>query len=73
MPEGHIWITGDNLLHSVDSRHYGPVPLALVRGRALGTIWLNGLMPQLQWFTSQLDVVHKSPVAIGISGGKERR
>ncbi|ORY82155.1 peptidase S24/S26A/S26B/S26C, partial [Protomyces lactucae-debilis] len=38
VPVGHMWIAGDNLSHSVDSRHYGPVPLALVRGRALGTI-----------------------------------
>jgi inner membrane protease subunit 1 len=33
VPTGHVWIQGDNLLHSLDSRVYGPVPLALVRGQ----------------------------------------
>jgi hypothetical protein len=35
VPPGHIWLEGDNLIVSRDSREYGPVPLALVRGRAM--------------------------------------
>lgn len=35
VPPGHIWLEGDNLIVSRDSREYGPVPLALVRGRAV--------------------------------------
>lgn len=35
VPEGHIWLQGDNLTASLDSRQYGPVPLALVRGRVI--------------------------------------
>ncbi|GFH23697.1 mitochondrial inner membrane signal peptidase [Haematococcus lacustris] len=35
VPVGHVWIQGDNLLHSLDSRVYGPVPAALLRGRVL--------------------------------------
>lgn len=35
VPQGHVWIQGDNLLHSLDSRAYGPVPLGLVRGRVM--------------------------------------
>ncbi len=35
VPTGHVWIQGDNLTHSLDSRQYGPVPLAMVRGRVL--------------------------------------
>jgi len=39
VPKGHVWIQGDNLLHSFDSRTYGPVPLALVRGRVICQVW----------------------------------
>lgn len=34
VPEGHVWLQGDNTLNSSDSRAYGPVPYALLRGRA---------------------------------------
>ena len=32
VPTGHIWALGDNQVGSKDSRHYGPVPMALIRG-----------------------------------------
>ncbi|KAA8901689.1 peptidase S24/S26A/S26B/S26C [Sphaerosporella brunnea] len=35
VPRGHMWVTGDNLPHSVDSRRYGPIPLAMVNGKIL--------------------------------------
>jgi Signal peptidase, peptidase S26 len=35
VPRGHVWLQGDNLLLSRDSREYGPVPLALLRGRVI--------------------------------------
>lgn len=35
VPRGHCWLTGDNLDSSVDSRSYGPVPLALIRGKVI--------------------------------------
>jgi inner membrane protease subunit 1 len=35
VPKGHMWVTGDNLPHSVDSRRYGPIPLAMVNGKIL--------------------------------------
>ena len=38
VPPGHCWIIGDNLPASRDSRHFGPVPLALVRGKVLAKI-----------------------------------
>lgn len=39
VPPGHIWIQGDNPTHSLDSRQYGAVPLALVRGRVVMQLW----------------------------------
>ena len=35
VPKGHCWVVGDNLSWSRDSRMYGPIPLALVRGKVL--------------------------------------
>ncbi|GKT58643.1 mitochondrial inner membrane protease subunit [Colletotrichum tofieldiae] len=51
VPQGHCWLVGDNLESSRDSRMYGPVPLALIRGKVVakplplsGDKWLeNGL------------------------------
>ena len=34
VPRGHVWLQGDNTINSTDSRTYGPVPYALLRGRA---------------------------------------
>ncbi|THH00917.1 hypothetical protein EW145_g7011 [Phellinidium pouzarii] len=38
IPEGHMWIVGDNAAASVDSRTYGPVPIALARSRVLARV-----------------------------------
>ncbi|KAK4046459.1 hypothetical protein OIV83_006051 [Microbotryomycetes sp. JL201] len=35
VPKGSIWLAGDNASNSTDSRDYGPVPLALVRGKVI--------------------------------------
>jgi inner membrane protease subunit 1 len=39
VPPGHVWLEGDNAHDSTDSRAYGPVPAALVRGRVLARVW----------------------------------
>ncbi|EQC28471.1 hypothetical protein SDRG_13799 [Saprolegnia diclina VS20] len=39
IPPGHVWVEGDNSGMSVDSRHFGPIPLALVFGRVAFTLW----------------------------------
>lgn len=36
VPEGHVWLEGDNMGWSRDSRFYGPVPMALIAGRSSG-------------------------------------
>ncbi|KAL1681979.1 peptidase S24/S26A/S26B/S26C, partial [Schizophyllum commune] len=33
VPEGHVWLAGDNLAWSRDSRMYGPVPMSLIAGK----------------------------------------
>ena len=33
VPKGHVWLSGDNVDNSVDSRTYGPVPYGLILGR----------------------------------------
>jgi len=39
VPPGYMWLQGDNLENSRDSRVYGPVPQALVRGKVVYQIW----------------------------------
>ena len=48
VPEGHCWVAGDNLLHSRDSRMFGPLPLALVKGKAIAHFypWWKVWKPQ---------------------------
>lgn len=35
VPKGHVWVTGDNLSHSLDSRTYNSLPMGLIRGKIL--------------------------------------
>lgn len=39
VPKGHVWIQGDNVYASTDSRHYGPIPYGLIQGKALCRVW----------------------------------
>ncbi|XP_042943885.1 mitochondrial inner membrane protease subunit 1 isoform X2 [Carya illinoinensis] len=34
VPKGHVWIEGDNIYASRDSRQFGPVPYGLLEGKA---------------------------------------
>ncbi|XP_065364162.1 mitochondrial inner membrane protease subunit 1 isoform X2 [Calliphora vicina] len=39
VPRGFVWIEGDNQRNSSDSRYYGPIPLGLIKSRAVCRIW----------------------------------
>jgi signal peptidase I len=42
VPEGQLWVMGDNRANSADSRRFGPVPRDEVVGRAILRIWPPG-------------------------------
>lgn len=35
VPDGHVWVTGDNLSHSLDSRTYNALPMGLIKGKII--------------------------------------
>ncbi|MCL2757100.1 MAG: signal peptidase I [Coriobacteriia bacterium] len=39
VPEGYIWVMGDNRTISSDSRYFGPVPVDTVKGRVVMIFW----------------------------------
>lgn len=50
VPKGHCYIVGDNLPWSRDSRDFGPIPLALIKGKVIAKACLDGWNP-MNWFT----------------------
>ena len=56
IPEGHCWVEGDHHSQSMDSNFFGPIPLALIIGKASYIVW-----PPKRWspLKSELPVDRK--------------
>lgn len=39
VPEGHCWVEGDHIGHSLDSNFFGPVSVALITAKASAIVW----------------------------------
>ncbi|KAK4342156.1 hypothetical protein RND71_037972 [Anisodus tanguticus] len=39
VPKGHVWIQGDNIYASKDSRKLGPIPCGLILGKVVCRVW----------------------------------
>ncbi|KAJ2679634.1 hypothetical protein GGI25_001324 [Coemansia spiralis] len=39
VPPGHCWVEGDESFHSNDSNTFGPLPMGLVKSRAIAPVW----------------------------------
>eukprot|EP00842_Homolaphlyctis_polyrhiza_P007041 jgi/Hompol1/926/HPOL_005460-RA len=62
VPKGTVWLLGDNLPNSNDSRLYGPVPMGLLRGHVLMRLY-----PRLEFMTNlRSDVTEDELIQSGI-------
>lgn len=39
VPQGHVWLEGDNWRRTMDSNDYGPVSNSMIRGKAVALVW----------------------------------
>lgn len=59
VPEGHLWVEGDNMWESRDSNTYGPISKSLVTARTTAVVWPPSRFGMTPWdgFKSQTKVL----------------
>ena len=60
IPEGHIFVMGDNRDNSADSRSWGLVPMSNIKGKAMIIWWSSGDPDGIRWRRFFSDV-HATP------------
>ena len=53
IPKGHVWLAGDNVSNSTDSRRYGPVSTQLLRGKVVVKLFPQLFKP-FEWVESKM-------------------
>lgn len=56
VPPKHVWVEGDFPPFSLDSRHYGPIPIEWIRGRFVARIW--------PWNAGPLNKIRPRPLTV---------
>lgn len=56
VPRDYVWLEGDNSLHSLDSRTYGPIHISQLEYRVLLRIWPLKRFGSLQYSSSPVNV-----------------
>jgi mitochondrial inner membrane protease subunit 1 len=59
IPQGHVWLQGDNYQNSIDSRTFGPIPEGLLIGRIYLRVWPNLSILQ-NGFQHSIDVLNQA-------------
>ncbi|MEW6523434.1 MAG: signal peptidase I [Bacillota bacterium] len=62
VPDGHVFVLGDNRGNSDDSRAFGPVPLELIKGKAFFVFWPLG---RIKAISSQVGQYAPAPAPWG--------